>query len=220
MVCSLIKVAVKANCGVLIQHLWIDLPSCKDACKENLNPKPSLGSHPKGICYGSDPVVISLGVIHFCVRFKDESWNRQKIELKCHDTCLPCLCDIITITYPLKVVLHRSPRSPDIHDLIECYHLYYLGRHTEQPTSLTVLTLTPKNYPWDLWRTTLNIHKRILLTVYGHRWAVGWVLKNLSPCFNNATRSVKIAMSPQNADQATPVAQLESSISALLWMPI
>ncbi len=24
------------------------------------------------------------------------------------------------------------------------------------PTSLTVLTLTPKNYPWDLWRTTLR----------------------------------------------------------------
>ncbi len=29
----------------------------------------------------------------------------------------------------LKVVLHRSPRSPDIHDLSECHHLYDLGRH-------------------------------------------------------------------------------------------
>ncbi len=25
------------------------------------------------------------------------------------------------------------------------------------PISLTVLTLTPKKYPWDLWRTTLTI---------------------------------------------------------------
>ena len=38
------------------------------------------------------------------------------------------------ITYMLfhnvfKVVLHRSPRSPDIHDLSECHHLYDLGRH-------------------------------------------------------------------------------------------
>ncbi len=50
-----------------------------------------------------------------------------------------------------KVVLHGSPRSPDIHNLSECHYLYDLGWHT----SLTVLTLTPKNYPWDLWRNTL-----------------------------------------------------------------
>ncbi len=33
---------------------------------------------------------------------KNESYQ-QNIELKCHDTCLPCLFDIITITYPLKL---------------------------------------------------------------------------------------------------------------------
>ncbi len=32
-----------------------------------------------------------------------------------------------------KVVLHRSPRSPDIHDLSKCHHLYDLSRHTEHP---------------------------------------------------------------------------------------
>ena len=33
----------------------------------------------------------------------------------------------------LRVVLHGSPRSPDIHDLSECDRLYDLGRHKEQP---------------------------------------------------------------------------------------
>ena len=33
----------------------------------------------------------------------------------------------------IKVVLHRSPRFPDIHDLNECNRLYDLGRHIEQP---------------------------------------------------------------------------------------
>ena len=53
-----------------------------------------------------------------------------------------------------KVVLHGSPRSPNIHDMSECHHLYDFGRHHLPPTSLTVLTLTSKKYPWDLWRTT------------------------------------------------------------------
>ncbi len=73
-------------------------------------------------------------------------------------------------------------RSPDIHDLSEYHRLYDLGRHTEQPKAApscqksfnnkkhvhhgflapwpylcsTSLTLTPKKYPRDLWRTTLN----------------------------------------------------------------
>ena len=33
----------------------------------------------------------------------------------------------------LKVVLHGSPRSPDIHDLSECHRLYHLGIHIDQP---------------------------------------------------------------------------------------
>ena len=67
-------------------------------------------------------------------------------------------------TLPIKVVLQGSPRSSDIHDLSEWRHLYYLGRDLEYvlllPISLTVLTSTPKKYPWDLWRTTLNTDKR------------------------------------------------------------
>ena len=33
----------------------------------------------------------------------------------------------------VKVVLHGSPRYPDIHDLSEYHRLYDSGRHTEQP---------------------------------------------------------------------------------------
>ena len=33
---------------------------------------------------------------------ESEDEKQVNIELKCHDTCLPCLCDIITITFPLK----------------------------------------------------------------------------------------------------------------------
>ncbi len=58
--------------------------------------------------------------------------------------------------HEIKVVPHGSPKSPDIHDLSKGHHLYDLDRHTEllldaknllHPTSLTVLTLTPNNYP-------------------------------------------------------------------------
>ena len=55
------------------------------------------------------------------------------------------------------MVLQGSLRSPDIHDLSEWHRLYYLGRYLLPPISLTVLTLTPKKYLWDLWRTTLTI---------------------------------------------------------------
>ncbi len=58
-----------------------------------------------------------------------------------------------------KVVLHRSPRCQDNHDLSECHRLYDLSRHIEQPylppISLTASTLTSKKHLWDLWRTTL-----------------------------------------------------------------
>ena len=48
----------------------------------------------------------------------------------------------------IKVVLEGYRRCPDSHDLSECHHLYDLGRHLLPPVSLTVLTLTPKNYLW------------------------------------------------------------------------
>ncbi len=41
--------------------------------------------------------LISLRMNHIIFR------NQQNIELKSYDTCLPCLCDIITITFPLKI---------------------------------------------------------------------------------------------------------------------
>ncbi len=55
-------------------------------------------------------MVISLQLTHFqsliSLRMNHRTWNQQNIELKCHDTCLPCLCDIITITFPLKNQTH------------------------------------------------------------------------------------------------------------------
>ena len=50
------------------------------------------------------------------------------------------------------MVLEGYHRCPDSHDLGECHHLDDLGRHI----SLTVLTLTPKNYPWKPSGTTLR----------------------------------------------------------------
>ena len=80
----------------------------------------------------------------------------------------------------VKVVLEGYRRCPDSHDLSECRHLYDLGRHKSleinleyvltlspllaaknllPPISLTVLTVTPKNYPWKPSGTTLNFIK-------------------------------------------------------------
>ncbi len=72
----------------------------------------------------------------------------------------------------LKVVLQGSPRSSDIHDLSEYHRLYRAWQinginwiksiwnmwnfHHKNPYILDCLILTPKKYPWDLWRTTLN----------------------------------------------------------------
>ena len=50
----------------------------------------------------------------------------------------------------VKVVLGGYPRCPDNHDLSKFHHLYDLGRHYHlTPISLTVSTLTHKNYPWE-----------------------------------------------------------------------
>ena len=56
------------------------------------------------------------------------------------------------------MVLQGSPTSSDIHDMSECHHLYDLeyaatlrppmaAKNLPPPINLTVLTLTPKNYP-------------------------------------------------------------------------
>ncbi len=66
----------------------------------------------KGKCYGSDPVVISLQLTHFQSLISLRMNHIIFRELKCHDTCLTCLCDIITITFPLKkstVVIAQAP---------------------------------------------------------------------------------------------------------------
>ncbi len=54
------------------------------------------------------------------------------------------------------MVLEGYHRCPDSHDLSECHHLYDFGRHLLPTISLTVLTLTPKNYPWKPSGTTLT----------------------------------------------------------------
>ncbi len=74
------------------------------------------------------------------------------------------------------MVLEGYRSCPDSHDLSECHHLYDLARHIIiaalrsyvrtlrpllaakfflPPISLTVLSLTPKNYPWKPSGTTL-----------------------------------------------------------------
>ena len=59
---------------------------------------------------------------------------------------------IFVLLETFKVVLGGYPRCPDNHDLSKCHRLYDLGRHMAAknhltPISLTVSTLTPKNYP-------------------------------------------------------------------------
>ncbi len=55
---------------------------------------------------------------------------------------------IVLQAQKLKVVLEGYRRCPDSHDLSECHHLYDI--------SLTVLTLTPKNYLWKPSGITLK----------------------------------------------------------------
>ncbi len=51
----------------------------------------------------------------------------------------------------------RSFRPLDcFHHLPSCNNSFEYSKSLP-PTSLTVLILTPKNYPWDLWRTTLTL---------------------------------------------------------------
>ncbi len=61
------------------------------------------GSKVKGIWYGRDPVVISLQLTNFQSPI-GLRMNHQNIELKCHDTCLPCLWNIATIPFPLNTI--------------------------------------------------------------------------------------------------------------------
>ena len=112
--------------------------------------------YPKGICYGSDPVVISLQLTNFqslthlgCWLVQQGGlWNQQNIELKCHDKYLSCLCDIITITYPLKIiiVLNKLPNKTNTRKWIE----HWSSRHWSK--LITIMDKEPKRqWASPLW---------------------------------------------------------------------
>ncbi len=76
--------------------------------------------------------VLERGILSFFRNRADAATGTKRKSFRYLDDARVVVRRLI-YSYNFKVVLHGSPRSPDIHDLSECYHLYDLGRHTEQP---------------------------------------------------------------------------------------